>query len=161
MSHGVWLTALNMSISRSTHVAANAIISFSFFLVLMSSSLSSFASVACAPGVILHAIGGFPDSSVGKASTCSAGDLGLIPGLGRSPGERKGYPLQYSGLEHSMDCTIHGVTKSQTWLRAFHFTALHTVSLPRSISWSFPLCFLLEVLQFWIFNPFWVDLCVV
>ena len=110
---------------------------------------------------ILHAIGGFPDSSVGKASTCSAGDLGLIPGLGRSPGERKGYPLQYSGLEHSMDCTIHGVTKSQTWLRAFHFTALHTVSLPRSISWSFPLCFLLEVLQFWIFNPFWVDLCVV
>ena len=46
---------------------------------------------------------GFPDSSVGKESACNAGDLGLIPGLGRSPGEEKGYPLQYSGLENSMD----------------------------------------------------------
>ena len=46
---------------------------------------------------------GFPDSSVGKESTCSVGDLGSIPGLGRSPGEGKGYPLQYSGLENSMD----------------------------------------------------------
>ena len=45
----------------------------------------------------------FPDSSVGKESACNAGDLGLIPGLGRSPGEGKGYPLQYSGLENSMD----------------------------------------------------------
>ena len=40
--------------------------------------------------------------------------LGLIPGLGRSPGERKGYPLQYSGLENAMDCIVHGVAKSQT-----------------------------------------------
>ena len=46
---------------------------------------------------------GLPDSSVGKESTCTAGDLGSIPGLGRSPGEGKGYPLQYSGLENSMD----------------------------------------------------------
>ena len=46
---------------------------------------------------------GFPDSSVGKESTCNVGDPGLIPGLGRSPGEGKGYPLQYSGLENSMD----------------------------------------------------------
>ena len=45
----------------------------------------------------------FPDSSVGKESTCNAGDLGLISGLGRSPGEEKGYPLQNSGLENSMD----------------------------------------------------------
>jgi len=51
---------------------------------------------------------GFGDSSVGKESTCSGGDLGLIPGLGRSPGDRKGYPLQYSGLENSMDCIVHG-----------------------------------------------------
>ena len=49
------------------------------------------------------------------------GDLGLIPGLGRSPGEGKGYPLQYSGLENSMDCIVHGVTKSQTQLSKFHF----------------------------------------
>ena len=47
------------------------------------------------------------------------GDLGLIPGLERSPG--KGYPLQYSGLENSMDCTDHGVAKSQTQLSDFHF----------------------------------------
>ena len=50
------------------------------------------------------------------------GDLGSIPGLGRSPGEGKGYPLQYSGLENSMDCTVHEVSKSQTRLRDFHFT---------------------------------------
>ena len=46
---------------------------------------------------------GFPDSSVGKESACSVGDLGSISGLGKSPGEGKGYPLQYSGLEKSMD----------------------------------------------------------
>ena len=47
---------------------------------------------------------GFLCDSDGKESTCSAGDLGSIPGLGRSPGEGKGYPFQYSGLENSMDC---------------------------------------------------------
>ena len=47
---------------------------------------------------------GFPCGSVGKVSACNVGDLGLIPGLGRSPGERNGYPLQYSGPENSMDC---------------------------------------------------------
>ena len=57
---------------------------------------------------------GFPCGSAGKESACNAGDLGLIPGLGRSPGEGKGYPLQYSGLEKSMDCIVHGVTKSWT-----------------------------------------------
>ena len=46
---------------------------------------------------------------------------GLIPGLGRSPGEGKGYPLQYSGLENSMDCLDHGVAKSRTGLSDFHF----------------------------------------
>ena len=46
---------------------------------------------------------------------------GSIPGLGRFPGEGKGYPFQYSGLEHSMDCIVHGVTKSQTQLSDFHF----------------------------------------
>jgi len=45
---------------------------------------------------------GFPCGSVGKESTCDVGNLDLIPGLGRSPGEGKGYPLQYSGLENSM-----------------------------------------------------------
>ena len=59
---------------------------------------------------------GFLYGSAGKESACNVGDLGLIPGLGRSPGEGKGYSLQYSGLENSMDCIVHGVTKSQTWL---------------------------------------------
>ena len=47
--------------------------------------------------------------------------MGSIPGLGRSPGEGKGYSLQYSGLENSMECIVHGVTKSQTQLSNFHF----------------------------------------
>ena len=64
---------------------------------------------------------GFPCGSACKNSTCNAGDLGSIPRLGRSPGEGKGYPLWYSGLENSMDYVVHGVTKSRTWLQDFHF----------------------------------------
>ena len=63
----------------------------------------------------------FPGGSAGKESTHNAGDLGSIPGLGRSLGEGKGYPLQYSGLENSMDCIVHGVTKSLTQLSNLHF----------------------------------------
>ena len=66
-----------------------------------------------------------PDSSAGKESTCNAGDLSSIPGLGRSHGEGKGYPLQYPGLENSMDCIVHGVTKGQTQLSGF---CLHLLS---------------------------------
>ena len=72
---------------------------------------------------------GFPCSSAGKESTCSTGDLGSIPKLGRFPGEGKGYPLQYSGLENSTDCIVHGVTKSRTRLTDFHTrirTYIHT-----------------------------------
>ena len=64
---------------------------------------------------------GFPCGSAGKESAYNAGDLGSIPGLGRSHGEGKGYPLQYSGLENSMDCIVHGAAKSQTQLNDFHF----------------------------------------
>ena len=63
---------------------------------------------------------GFPCGSTGKESTCNAGDLGSIPGLGRSPGEGKGYPLQYPGPENSIDCIVHAVAKSQTQLSDFH-----------------------------------------
>ena len=64
--------------------------------------------------------------SNGKESACHAGDLGLIPGLGKSPGKGHGYLLQYSCLENAMDrgawqATVHGVTKSWTWLSDFHF----------------------------------------
>jgi len=64
---------------------------------------------------------GIPFGSAGKESTCNVGHLGSIPGLGRSPGEGNSYPLQYSGLENSMACIIHGVTKSWTQLSHFHF----------------------------------------
>ena len=64
---------------------------------------------------------GFPCGSAGKESACSVGDLGSIPGLGKSSGEGKGCPLQYSGLENSMDCIVHGVAKSRTRLSDFHF----------------------------------------
>ena len=67
---------------------------------------------------------GFPDSSVGKESACNAGDPGSTPGSGRSAGEGKGYPLQYSGLENSMNGTVRGVTKSQTRLSDFHFISV-------------------------------------
>ena len=59
-------------------------------------------------GVVWH-IPGSPGGSAGEESTCNAGDLGSIPRLGRSPGEGKGYPLQYCGLENSTDYTVHGV----------------------------------------------------
>ena len=79
---------------------------------------------------------GFPGGSAGKISTCSAGDLGSIPGLGRFPGEGKGYPLQYSGLENSMDCIVHGVTKSRTRLSNFHFHLGQSRKGERPMRWS-------------------------
>ena len=63
----------------------------------------------------------FSGGSDGKEPACYVGDLGLIPGLGRSPGEGEGYPLQYSGLENSMDCIVDEVSKSQTQLSDLHF----------------------------------------
>ena len=74
---------------------------------------------------------GFPGGSAGKESSYNARDMGPIPGLGRCPGEGKGYPLQYSGLENSMDCIVHGVAKS--WIQLidfpfpFHFGPLFTL----------------------------------
>ena len=73
---------------------------------------------------------GFPGGSEVKASACNAGDLGLIPGSGRSPGRGNGNPLQYSCLENSMDgealwATVHGVAKSLTQLSDLAFTLTH------------------------------------
>ena len=67
---------------------------------------------------------GFPCGSDGKESSCNAEDLGSIPGLGRSPGEGKSYPLQYSGLDNSMDYIVHEVAKSWTQLSNFHFLSV-------------------------------------
>ena len=67
----------------------------------------------------------FPGGSDGKESACNAGDLGSIPGLEKSPGERNSYPFQNSGLENSMDCIVYGVTKSRTRLSNFHFQCVN------------------------------------
>ena len=96
---------------------------------------------------------GFPDDSAGKEFSCNAGDLGLIAVLGRFPGEGNGYPLQYSGLENSMDYIVRGVAKSQTRLRDFlHFCVYTMNSLHYTIyyvhieyyyvCWCFPCIFL-------------------
>ena len=63
----------------------------------------------------------FPGGSDGKESACNMGDLGSIPWLGRSPGEGKDYPLQYSGLGNFVDYIVHGVVNSRTQLSDFHF----------------------------------------
>ena len=100
---------------------------------------------------------GFPSSLADKESACNAGDPGLIPGSGRSPGEGNGYPLQYSGQENSMDCIVHGVAKSQMRLSlSLCFWHHSQKSLPGPM--SFPLGFLLRTLQFQVlhsvFNTF-------
>ena len=104
---------------------------------------------------------GFPGGSDSKEFACNVGDLGLVPGLGRYPGEGNGYPLKYSGLENSMDsrawqATVHGFAKSRTRLSSFHFhfifepkmhvRILSCVAWPSSslekvtLMCSFPLC---------------------
>ena len=72
---------------------------------------------------INQGIEGFPDVSADKESACNVGDLGLTTGLGRSPAEGNGCPLQYSGLENSMDFIVHGVTKNWTGLSNFHLAS--------------------------------------
>ena len=91
----------------------------------------------------------FTPSFASQESVWNAGDLGSIPGLGRSPGEGKSYPLQYSGLEKSM-VTVHGVAKSQTWLSKFHFTPSFVIFLYQ-ISWYLPF-FLNDIAQNFLIN---------
>ena len=72
---------------------------------------------------------GFPCGLAGKESICNVGDLGSISGLGRSPGQGKGYPLKYSGLENSMNCIVHRVTNRLTQLSDFHYSVLVTSTI--------------------------------
>ena len=105
--------------------------SFSFFIFCNYKVIKDYSSYFFVLSIILSLkwfIRGFPDSSVGKESTCNAGNAGLILGLGRSPGEGKGYPLQYSGLEKFMDCIVYGVTKSWTRLSDFHLRKKNDLS---------------------------------
>ena len=82
---------------------------------------------------------GFPCSSAGKESACNVGDLSSVPGVGWSPGEGKSYPLQYFGLENSMVCIVHEVTKSQR--RRAIFTSLYFIlKFPGGASSKEPTC---------------------
>ena len=91
----------------------------------MDCSMPDFPAFYYLPKFAQHIfIGGFPCGSAGKESACNAGDLGTIPGLGRSPGEENSYPLQYFGLENSMDSIVHGVRKSWTQVSDFHLSSL-------------------------------------
>ena len=87
-----------------------------YFMVIISTAYFHREELTC-----LGSFGGFRYGSAGKESFCKAEDLGSISGLGRSPGERKGYPFQHSGLENYMDCIVNGVTNSWTLLSNFHF----------------------------------------
>jgi len=90
------------------------ILVWSSFSRLLRDCLLGYSSQFDTDNTLLFCIMGFPCGSAVKESACNVGDLASISGLGRSPGERKGYPLQYSGLENSKDCIVHGVTKSWT-----------------------------------------------
>ena len=84
---------------------------------------------------------GFPCGSAGKESACNVGDLGLIPGLEDPLEKGKGHPLQYSDLENSMDCIIHGVVKSQTQLsnhQSLHFPPLDLIAIFKKMEINFP-----------------------
>ena len=102
-----WWTSLSTAFTES-HQFGVVLFSFVSMCILISFFISS----------------GFPCGSAGKESASDAGDLGLIPVLVRFPGEGKGYPLQCSGLENSMDCIVHGAAKSWTQLSDFHFLSL-------------------------------------
>ena len=77
---------------------------------------------------------GFPGGSAGKESAYNAGDLDLIPGMGRSPEEGNGYPLQYSGLENSMDCVVHGVAELD---RTERLSFSLSFFIKQALSWRF------------------------
>ena len=97
---------------------------------------------------------GFPGGSAGKESACNAGDLGSIPGLGRFPGEGKGYPLQYSDPENSMGCIVHGVAKGQTPLSHFHF---HFQGFPGGLDGRSRICLQCKRCKFkpWVRKVLW------
>ena len=112
----------------------------------------SITFLACKMSATLLKMWGFPGGSSGKESACNVGDLGSILDLGRSPGEGNGYPLQYSGLENSMDCIVYAVAKSWTWLSNFHW---HCLSLGPEWKLTFP--FLWPLLSFPNLLAYWMQ----
>ena len=129
-----WLPSLHMIISKSIHIAANIMSLFSILKGMRcGQDLKSHPCLTTSRGdlwprgrlaqwIFINMTNlGFPVGSHSKESACNAGDMGLIPGSGRSPGEGNDCPLEYCCLDNSKDrgawqATVHGVTKSQTWL---------------------------------------------
>ena len=114
---GSWVLSLQPHHLLSTSLLANIIIRFKLMVYLELHISPRNLSVYVYVCVCVCVWMGFPHGSDSKQSSCNAGDSGLIPGLGRSPGEGNGYPLQYSCLENSIDrgawqATVHGVSKS-------------------------------------------------
>ena len=89
---------------------------------------------------------GYPGGSAGKESACNTRDLGSIPGLEISSGEGDSHPLQYSGLENSMDCSVHGVAKSRTQLNDSHVNSFETIIQACCMLYLFPILL-------WVTNP--------
>ena len=96
---------------------------------------------------------GFPCGSAGEESACNVGELGSIPGLGRSPGKGNSYPLQYSGLENSKNCIVHGLQRiSHNWA-TFTFTSFKSARL---LIWVFPVN---SINDQWSYSKFLPGLC--
>ena len=110
------------SLLQDHNSKASILLQLAFFMIQLSHRYMRYGNSVCTTIFIdmsicldrLHMSNGFLCGSPGKDSICNAGDLGSIPGLGRSPGEGQGYSLQYPDLENSMDCIVHGFAKIQT-----------------------------------------------
>ena len=117
-SSNKYLLNLLIRITRVTHIPLTCVVLFG--LEFVSSQFVNFVVSRSTKAIVFtRPLAGFPGGSEGKASACGAGDQGLIPGLGRSPGEGNGSPLQYSCLENPMDreawwAIVHEVAESDT-----------------------------------------------
>ena len=85
-------------------------------------------------------------------AVCNVGNLGSIPGVRRSPGEGNGYSLQYSGLENSVDCLVHGVTKSRTQLSNFQSLTVSMIVFILILHSEMP-CYILNSIDRMLYHP--------
>ena len=131
-----------MEIGLSTLLCSLLLVCFAIFhvyLLLPTFRIFHLCSSGCSLLSSLLLYPSFLCGTVGKESSCNTGDLGSIPGLGRSLGEGIGYPFQYSGLENSMDCIVHRVAKSQPDRATFTFTLCpDQLITPESVQILFP-----------------------
>ena len=130
----VWPVTFSIMVSKSTYVVASIL-----QLLMLLLSPCFLHPFPCFSGKYI------PCGSAGKESACNAGDLASIPGLGRCPGEGHRYPLQYSGPENPMDCIVHGVAKSWTWLSGFHIQKGYCFSIKTTKGITFKDLILLKI----------------